>query len=553
MSVKHRRTNDYELLPRDSLDEEAKDYPELHAPSPSWLSRVASTLRIKNFSNRAVYAHYVTPRRRKRSVLRLVYWIIFSVPYFVVLLVLVTGIFFPSYTIRPVHYNQLRQLTLETEEPGRGNPFNEKVFIAAALYEEKGNLVSGAWGKAVLQLIDLLGPEHVHLSLYEDNPDLKTKQALADFRDKVPCKVMCTCNEIHRTNNSANSTIVFEELDISALPHTELPNGEHRLKRIAFLAEVRNRALEPIDKHGVKFDRVLFLNDVIFDPIDAVQLLFSTNVDSNGRANYAGACAVDFINAFKFYDRFATVGFDTELTGIPFFPWFTNALGATSRTDVLAGTDAVRVRSCWGGMVAYEARWFQHHSPLDEPVVDDATLKHNTTAYNEHIRNSPIRFRYAKEPYWEASECCLINADIQYRETGKGLPSEGRIFMNPYIRVAYDERTLSWLSLTRRPERLYSIVHDILNNVVGMPYAANRGHEEVGDIYTDKWWEYDDPVRGLAANATNEDFNGHWAEAKRIAEPGGWCGGNNLLVINEKPEHGEGKWSKLWPPHPPAQ
>jgi hypothetical protein len=188
MSVKHRRTNDYELLPRDSLDGEAKGYPELHPPSPSWLSRVASTLRIKNFSNRAVYAHYVTPRRRKRSVLRLVYWIIFSVPYFVVLLVLVTGIFFPSYTIRPVHYNQLRQLALETEEPGRGNPFNEKVFIAAALYEEKGNLVSGAWGKAVLQLIDLLGPEHVHLSLYEDNPDLKTKQALVDFRAKVPCK-----------------------------------------------------------------------------------------------------------------------------------------------------------------------------------------------------------------------------------------------------------------------------------------------------------------------------------------------------------------------------
>jgi hypothetical protein len=189
MSVKHRHAaNDYELLPRDSLDDEAKDYTELRAPSASWISRVASTLRITNFSNRALYAHYVTPRRRKRSVLRLVYWTIFSIPYFLVLLVLVAGIFFPSYTVRPAHYNELRQRALDTTEPGRANPYKENVFIAAALYEEKGNLASGAWGKAVLQLIDLLGPEHVHLSIYEDNPDLKTKQALVEFREKVPGK-----------------------------------------------------------------------------------------------------------------------------------------------------------------------------------------------------------------------------------------------------------------------------------------------------------------------------------------------------------------------------
>jgi hypothetical protein len=190
MSAKYRRsTNDYELLPRDSLDEVAKHYPELHSQArPGWLSRAASTLRITHFSNRAIYAHYVTPRRRKRSVLRLVYWTVFSIPYFLILLVLVAGIFFPSYTVRPAHYNELRQRALSTNEPGRANPYSEKVFIAAALYEEKGNLASGAWGKAVLQLIDLLGPEHVHLSIYEDNPDLKTKQALVDFRNKVPCE-----------------------------------------------------------------------------------------------------------------------------------------------------------------------------------------------------------------------------------------------------------------------------------------------------------------------------------------------------------------------------
>lgn len=190
MPAKYRHSaNNYELLPRDSLDDEAKDYSDLHVESPSWSSRVASLFDFSRFSNSAVYAHYVTPRRRKRSALRLVYWLIFCIPYFIILLVLCTSIFFPSYTNRPAHYNTLRQRALSSTEPGRANPYGENVFISAALYEEKGNLVSGAWGKAVLELIDLLGPEHVHLSVYEDNPDLKTKQALVEFSKKVPCEL----------------------------------------------------------------------------------------------------------------------------------------------------------------------------------------------------------------------------------------------------------------------------------------------------------------------------------------------------------------------------
>ena len=345
------------------------------------------------------------------------------------------------------------------------------------------------------------------------------------------------------TDRPGNSTIVHEELDLRKLPHITLPNGEQRLKRIAFLSEVRNRALAPIDKHGVKFSKVLFLNDVIFDPVDAIQLLFATNRDETEHANYAAACAVDFINAFKFYDRFATRGYEGDLTGIPFFPWFTTANDAISRKDVLKETDAVRVRSCWGGMVAYDARWFQQQGP-------SAATAEPTTPND--IRTSPLRFRYDKETFWEASECCLINADLQYRETGKAFPSEPRIYMNPYIRVAYDERTLWWLSITRRPERLYSLIHDILNKAVGFPDPTNRLGEEPGSKITDTWWEYDNPSRGLAANATDADFAGHWAKVDRISEPGGFCGGSNLLVINEKPEHGSSKWSKIWPPHPPT-
>ncbi|KAF1847465.1 glycosyltransferase family 69 protein [Cucurbitaria berberidis CBS 394.84] len=531
-----RSPHEYELLPRASFEGDAFPNHPPRAPSttsPSWFHRWSFRIPgVGKLSDRAVYTHYVTPRRRKRSVLRLIYWSIFSVPYILLLLVLVAGIFFPSYTVRPAHYTELRQRASETTAPGRGNPHREKVFIAAALSEEKGHLTSGAWGRAVLQLVDLLGPENVHLSIYEDNTDAETKLSLTKFRHEATC----------------NATIVFEQLDLASLPRITLPTGETRLKRIAFLAEVRNRALAPIDSNGVRFDRVLYLNDVIFDPVEATQLLFATNIDSNGRANYAAACAVDFIMPFKFYDRFATRDLDGHSTGLPFFPWFTSAGTGTSRSEVIAGKDAVRVRSCWGGMTAFEARWFQDQASVGRGPATGSTNTHHGSL-NPQV--SPLRFRYDTDTFWESSECCLINADLQYRRSGQGMPADSGIYLNPFVRVAYDETTLTWLSIIRRPEGLYSLIHDILNYFVGFPDHPQRLGEEPGQFVTDTVWVYDDPIKGFASNATQADLKGHYMNMTRIAEPGSFCGSRNLLVINEKPEHGPGAWGKIWPPRPP--
>ncbi|KAG9199071.1 hypothetical protein G6514_009085 [Epicoccum nigrum] len=525
--------HDYERLPRTSL--EAQDLPELKrsVSASSWLSTISSRLPgVKTLSERATYTHLVTPRRRKRSILRAIYYTVFAFPYFCAFLVLVAGIFFPSYTHRPAHYVELQQRAANGTEPGRANPYSEKVFIAASLYEGDGQLTSGGWGKSVLQLIDLLGPDNVHLSIYEDNPSEAAMQSLASFRHNVTC----------------NSTIIGEKLDPSTLPRVTLPTGETRLKRIAFLAEVRNRALAPIDHQGVKFDKILYLNDVNFHPIDAVQLLFATNIDSTGRTNYGAACALDFINAFKYYDRFATRDYDGHVTGIPFFPYFTSAGSAISRKDILSQTDAVRVRSCWGGMVAYEAHWFQDQTQFQEKP-DNTTTAVQVTSPKQR---APLRFRYEEELFWEASECCLINADLQYRRTGRGMPAETGIYMNPYIRVAYDEKTLSWLNFIRRPERLYSIIHDILNPMVGFPGPNGRLGDEPGQTITHRVWEYDDPARGFAANATAVDRVGHWAEVTTVAKPGSYCGGANLLVINDRPEDGtNGRWHKILVPEPP--
>lgn len=344
-------------------------------------------------------------------------------------------------------------------------------------------------------------------------------------------------NHVHRElrlqlSVTGNSSLLSEHLPLEALPQVMIPSGEKKTKRIAFLAEVRNRALRALQSESAtQFDKLFFINDVIFDPIDALNLLFSTNIQQSGQTQYQAACAVDFINAFKFYDRFATRDFEGYTTGIPFFPWFTDAGQATSRQDVFDQKDAVRVRSCWGGMTAFEARWFQNRLPIESK--------------NFGFEISPLRFRYEADPFWDASECCLIHADLTYLHQGNNnVTRDSGIFMNPYVRVAYDPSTLWWLPYTRRTERLYSLIHNILNHMVGMPEPNPRRLERAGDEVVEKVWKYD-----KVSKSTSRP-QGSYQETKRTAEPGRFCGTRKLMVLIENPEKGQKNWENL--PLPPV-
>jgi hypothetical protein len=73
--------------------------------------------------------------------------------------------------------------------PGRGNPYGEKIFIAANILQE--DLIRGSWGNAVLELVDLLGADNVFLSIYENDSGRGTADALEELRNKVSCKSGC--------------------------------------------------------------------------------------------------------------------------------------------------------------------------------------------------------------------------------------------------------------------------------------------------------------------------------------------------------------------------
>ncbi|KAF2735263.1 hypothetical protein EJ04DRAFT_601067 [Polyplosphaeria fusca] len=508
MAPEARRSEEYELLPRTSTDSaSASDTDLRYQPTPRKLSflRLATSPWSRQFclGFRNINSKSRPSTRKRRSSCRIFRSIILVLAGCITVLIIFTGVFLPSYTHLPEHYKALQRTCAASSQPGRGNINNEKVFIAAALYDPNGELVGGDWGRAVLKLLDLLGPDNVHLSVYENDADTAANVALKEFEKKLKC----------------NSSITSGHLPLEDIPRITVPTGERRMKRIAFLAEVRNRALRPLHANpAIRYDRLLYINDVMFNPIDAVHLLFSTNIDDDGRAQYGAVCAVDFINAFKFYDRFATRDFEGYAMGIPFYPWFTDAGDAVSRKDVLEQKDAVRVRACWGGMTAFEAKWFTETRPTEDS-----------------FSVSPLQFRYEDDPFWDASECCLIHADLTYLRHGHDIASSSGIFTNPYIRVAYDSRSLGWLGFTRRFERLYSPIHNMLNHLVGMPFWNGRRLEQPGEKVVEKVWSWD-------KKSTGEDLKGSYHDVERIVLPGRFCGGRALLVLNDEPKPGEKKW-----------
>ncbi|KAI9926668.1 hypothetical protein MW887_003761 [Aspergillus wentii] len=530
MSARLLHPDEYELGTRSSIDSQGTfnldeaDFESQTPPRARRLTRRApflSRLFSSSYSgyqrlkpSRPLFSASARPGCYRRLLFRRSCFYLHFVGGIILALVVLTSIFRPSYTRPPSHYSSLRNSVLQSASPGRGNPRNEKVFIAASLYDRDGELARGEWGARVSQLIEMLGGDNVFLSIYENDSGPEGESALQDLEKQISCK----------------KSIVFERhLDPGHLPTVTIPGGSNRIKRIEYLAEVRNRALRPLDEHPeTRYDKLLYLNDIIFDPIDAIQLLFSTNADDKGVAQYRAACAVDFINPFKFYDTYATRDLQGYSMGLPFFPWFSTAGKGESRKDVLSGKDAVRVRSCWGGMVAFDANFFQR-------AVKKRASQRDTNPRVLDIGQSPVRFRASHDLFWEASECCLIHADIQEPQSIVDEITDTGIYLNPYVRVAYDRSTLSWLWTTRRFEKLYSVIHNIGNHLVGLPWFNPRRTEIPGENVQETVWVAID----------RQDGGGSFQKVDHIASNDGYCGRRGLQVIVEHRKEGQKGWENI--------
>ncbi|KAE9367434.1 glycosyltransferase family 69 protein [Stipitochalara longipes BDJ] len=437
----------------------------------------------------------------------------------------------------------------------------ETVFIAANIIDE--DLVRGAWGQTIVELVQAIGVERTFVSIYGGPTD-----ALAELDERLEGIGL----------QKGNRRVVSEErvpVDVDAIGKTKLPSGSERVERISFLAEVRNMALRPLESSKGKWDKVLFINDVFFDVDGALRLLWGSDGEGeNGRAETKAVCAADFIESWKYYDTFATRDTEGYSLGVPIFPWFANVGQAISRKDVLAGKDRVRVKSCWGGMVAFDGSYFQ-------PSTAKAPSSSNVVSL-------PLKFRSEKEPFWDSSECCLIHADIMAASSPSSSSDHSEdewdtgIYMNPFVRVSYSASTQRSIWLAKRFEALFSIPQALINKAAHMPRFNPRRAEIPGQVIQDRLWissqsgkseeeqvalamaEFGSGLalmkdrgverRGLVGELRDKEYwqkEGYYIPFNRTARRGGYCGVRQLLVLKEDRKEGEGNWDTLRGEIPP--
>ncbi|KAK3995868.1 family 69 putative glycosyltransferase [Cladorrhinum sp. PSN332] len=406
--------------------------------------------------------------------------------------VILTPTLNPSYTRHPKHYKSLSQQCVgPAPTAGCANPNNQTVFVSTILYDQDGNLADGLWGQRVLSLIHLLGPPNVFLSIYENDSGEIGQTALDHLKAQVPC-------EHH---------IVSEpHVSLADFPTVTLPDGTHRVKRVAYLAELRNRALRPLDKfdpaNPTKFDKILFMNDVAFEPMDAAHLIFNTN-----KGDYLAACALDFFEPHRMYDVYALRDADGYASYQTLYPFFGKRGSSFSRADVLAQKDAVRVKSCWGGMMAVQGKYVQNLD-AETTAVGGQTVDPD---HSSHVA-TPVRFRHEPEAYYDACECCLFSADLR-QVANRDRTENGEIYVNPYVRVAYHERVFRWIGFFQQWERLFRVMSDIHSWFTRE--AQNPWQEvEEGEEFTEEVWDGQE-----------------WKLVERVGRSGMFCGVREMQIM----------------------
>ena len=140
-------------------------------------------------------------------------------------------------------------------------PHIQRIYIAA-LHWNNEQILRSHWNAAVIELVKTLGPENVFISIYESGSWDNSKVALRELDSQL---------EILGVPRSITLDEKTHADEISGAPTNkgwiETPSGKTELRRIPYLAKLRNLTLRPLQelhKQGQTFDRILFLGDVVF-------------------------------------------------------------------------------------------------------------------------------------------------------------------------------------------------------------------------------------------------------------------------------------------------
>lgn len=146
---------------------------------------------------------------------------------------------------------------------GRAARPRERIYIAS-MHWNNAQVLKDYWNDAVVELTETFGADNVFVSVYESGSWDDSKEALRELdaelaRRNVPRRV-----EVSETTHKDEINKAVEERGEGWI---DTARGRRELRRIPYLAKLRNRTIKDLielSEKGVTFDKVLFLNDVVF-------------------------------------------------------------------------------------------------------------------------------------------------------------------------------------------------------------------------------------------------------------------------------------------------
>lgn len=448
------------------------------------------------------------------------------------LIFFVVFFFDTTYTIftRPLTTPRIRPTTPAAQG-------NWSVYVVS-VHRNTEHVQLAGWNQAVEALARYLGPSRMFFSAVESGSQDRTKIQLKDVKARL--------DQLGIENEMSLGMTVAEQLkELGERPPKDRRedgwiwnHAQDRwdMRRIPYLSRVRNQAMQPLyelERRGRKFDRVLWLNDVIFDTEDVVTLL------NTRRGAYAAACSMDFKNPPFYYDTFALRDDHGDKAASFRWPWF---VSATSRSKALA-SDPIPVKSCWNGMVAFDARPF-YSLAIDFPVpsddyhpgaleylmkrsigpVDKESNLRVAMSETENLRKrnthgtapgiDRLEFRGIADSladmHLEGSECCLIHADNPLSDD----PDLG-VWLNPNVRVGYT-----------------TLAYHAMHQGAGFPTAWDAF---IGSWYN-RWWRWRGAVQLSLEKYTVTSRIHNWIKegeklGERRVEKGVYCLINEMQIM----------------------
>ena len=152
--------------------------------------------------------------------------------------------------------------------PPASNVHKERIFIASMHWNNEA-IIRSHWSPAVLDLVQHFGVSNVYVSIVESGSWDDTKGALRELDKELGKLGAKRSIDLHESTHKD---------EIERVPSTQesgwilTSRGKKELRRIPYLADIRNRVMyklkeleqQPEQGGGGRFDKILWLNDVIF-------------------------------------------------------------------------------------------------------------------------------------------------------------------------------------------------------------------------------------------------------------------------------------------------